>query len=260
MSAPGGIGYCAAAPLGERVGAGKSGHTDQAFRLRVVGLHLVVVDGPVDDVGIVDRAELGAGPEVDRAQAGELAVGVEAAAADRRRQVVHLAREQVVAVVLVAPVRAWFQERVGPEEVAAKELDLVVGDVAQRLVRRLEREQVIPALLEHDDRPTRGREHVCRSRARRPGTDDDGVAVAPSRPDRRLRRRCTRAVGRRRRSRSHASPSARGCRRTRVRRRHLRTRARTTTCEARVAHATAALERRHRRRRSPRRGRRDPSR
>ena len=58
---------------------------------------------------------------------------MEAAAADRRRQVVHLTREQVVAVLLVAPVRARLEERVGPEEVAAEEFDLVVRHVTERL-------------------------------------------------------------------------------------------------------------------------------
>src|SRR5207302_3984536 len=105
------------------------------------------------------------------------------AAADRRRQVVHLTREEAVAVVLVAPVRARFEQGVGPEEVAAEELDLVVGHVAERFVRRVEREQVVPALLEHDHRPPCRGEDVGRGRAGRPGADNDGVTVAHSGPD-----------------------------------------------------------------------------
>ena len=63
-----------------------------------------------------------------------------------------------------APERAGLEERVGAEEVALDELDLVVGEVAERAERRLELEEVVAALLEHDHRPARGGEHVGHGR------------------------------------------------------------------------------------------------
>ena len=86
-------------PRRERVGGVVAGHADGALGLGVVRLELVVVDRPVDDVGALDRSELGSGPEIDLAQARQLAVGVEAAAADRRREVVHVAGEDPIAVL-----------------------------------------------------------------------------------------------------------------------------------------------------------------
>ena len=50
---------------------------------------------------------------------------------------------------------------------AAEELDLVVRDVPERRERRVEREEVVAALLEHDHRPARAGEHVGRGRAGR---------------------------------------------------------------------------------------------
>ena len=83
---------------------------------------------------------------------------MEAAAADGRRQVVHLADVDAV-VASSARLRnvRGSSERVGAEEVAAGELDLVVRHVAERRERRLEVEQVVAALLEHDHRPARAR-------------------------------------------------------------------------------------------------------
>ena len=88
-----------------------------------------------------------------------------------------LAREQVVAVGVVAAVRARLEEGIGPEEVPAEELDLVVRDVAERTEGGVEGEEVVAALLEHDHRPARFGEHVGRGRAGRAGADDDRVAV-----------------------------------------------------------------------------------
>ena len=170
-------GVLARAPLGERVRAGEPGDADETFGVRVVRLELVVVDRPVDDVGTVDRTELGSRLEVDGAKARQLAIGVKAATADGRRQVVDLAREHTVAVVDGAAIRPRLEERIGSEEVAPKELDLVVRHVTERIERRVEREEMIAALLEHDHRPARAREHVGRGRTRRPGADDDRVAI-----------------------------------------------------------------------------------
>ncbi len=177
MSAPGGIGYGPLRHSANGFPRGVAGHADEALGLGVIGLHLVVVDGPVGDVGAVDRTELGPRFEVDGAKARELAVGVEPAAADGRREVVDLAGEEPVAVAFVAPVAAWFEERVGTEEVPAQRLDLVVRDVAQAGERLLERQEMVAPLLEHDHRPARAREHVGRGRPRGPRADDDGVAI-----------------------------------------------------------------------------------
>ena len=164
---------------GERVPPGTvgAGDADQPLRLGVERLEVVVGDGPVDDVGPVDRAVLGEEREVVLPEAGELAVGVDAAAADRRRQVVHVADEDAVAVRLVPSERAGLEPRVGTEEVALGELELVVGEVTERLERRVEREQVVAALLEHDHRPSRGGEHMGGGRPAGTAADDDGVAV-----------------------------------------------------------------------------------
>ena len=116
--------------------------------------------------------------EVDLAEARQLAVGVEAAAADGGRQVVHVADPEAVAVVVVVAVGARLEQRVRPEEVAAGELHLVVAHVPERTERRVEREEVVAALLEHDHRPTGLGEHVGRGRAAGPGADDHDVAVA----------------------------------------------------------------------------------
>ena len=154
-----------------------AGDPDHAFGLGVVGLHLVVVDGPVDDVRALDRTELGPGAEVDLAEARQLAVGVEAAAADGRGQVVHAPGEDPVAFGGAAAERPRFEERVGPEEVAEHQLELVVADMPERTERRIEREQVVRSLLEHDHRPPGRGEHLRDRRAGRPRPHDHGVAV-----------------------------------------------------------------------------------
>ena len=81
--------------------------------------------------------------EVHLAEPGQLPVGVEPAAADGGRQVVDPAGVDPVAVVDAVTERARLEERVGAEDVAAQELHLVVADVPERLVRRLEVEQVV---------------------------------------------------------------------------------------------------------------------
>ncbi len=168
------------APRRERVLGVVAGHPDRAFRGRVVRLELVVAEGPVGDLGPVDRAELRARVEVDLAEAGELAVGVEPATADGRREVVHLSGQESVAVGLAASEGARFEERVGAEVVATEELDLVVRHVAERLEWRVEREEVVAALLEHDHRPSRGGEHLGRGRPGRSGAHDHDVALRHS--------------------------------------------------------------------------------
>ena len=102
---------------------------------------------------------------------------MDAAAADGGRQVVHLAGQEPVAVGLGAAVGARLEQRVGAEQVAAERGDLVVGEVAERLVRRLERQQVVAALLEDDHRPAGRRQDLGDRGAAGAGADDDGVAV-----------------------------------------------------------------------------------
>ena len=87
----------------------------------------------------------------------------------------------MVAVGVGPPERPRLEERVGAEEVAAGELDLVVGEVALQLVRRLQVEQVIAPLLEHDDAPAGGGEHVGRGGATGTAADDDRVGVVTAR-------------------------------------------------------------------------------
>ena len=115
--------------------------------------------------------------EVVLTESRELAVGVEAAAADGRREAVDLAGEQPVAVSLGSTVRPRLGERIRPEEVATQELDLVVRQVAGRIERWLERDEVVAALLEDDHGPPGGGEHVGHRRPAGTRTDDDGIAI-----------------------------------------------------------------------------------
>ena len=91
MSAPGGIGYGSARHAANGFAPASPATPIGLLGRGVVRLHLVVVDRPVDELGALDRAGVAQRLEVRLAEAGELAVGVEAAAADRRREVVHLA-------------------------------------------------------------------------------------------------------------------------------------------------------------------------
>ncbi len=171
----------AGAPRGERVGLGVAGHADQALGLGVVGLEVGVrraASRPASAPSTGPRALEQV--EVLLPEAGQLAVGVGAAAADRRREVVHVAGEQAVAVGVAAAERAGLDQRVGPEEVALGELDLVVGELALQAVRRLEVEEVVAALLQDDDRPPGGGEDVGDGRAAGTAADDDGVGVEVS--------------------------------------------------------------------------------
>ena len=170
-------GYGTRAPRRERVGL-LARHADDPLDLGVVGLQVVVGEGPV---GHRRRPSLGAEggqqAEVVLAEAGELGVGVVAAAADGGGQRVDVADHQVVAVVGAAPVGAGLDQGVGAEQVAVDELDLVVGQVAERLVGRVQVEQVVAALLQHDHRPARLGQHLGHGRARRPRSHDHGIAV-----------------------------------------------------------------------------------
>ena len=60
----------AGAPRRERVRGVVARHADDPLGGRVVRLHLVVVDRPVDDVGVLDRPELAPRAEVLLAEAG----------------------------------------------------------------------------------------------------------------------------------------------------------------------------------------------
>ena len=190
----------------------------------VVRLQVVVADRPVDDVGSCRSAR---GPtrqlEVDRAKTRQLAVGVKARTADRRRHALFTSpvRMRSPSASLRMTVRARLEERIGPEEVPAEELDLVVRHVPERTVGLVEREQVVAALLQHDHRPAGRGEHVGRGRAGGAGADDHRVVVVGGISHGRVPlRRCSRAswtvAGE---ARSRPSRHRQCCRRTRVRRR-----------------------------------------
>ncbi len=152
---PGGHRVGAGPPGGERVGALAARDADGPLDLGVVRLELVVVERPVVDRGALLRAVGGEEPEVLLPEARHLAVGVGPAAPDRRRDGVHLADVRVLALVRRAAEGPRLDERVGPEEVARDELDLVVGVVARRLGQVVGVEQMVAALLHDDDGPAR---------------------------------------------------------------------------------------------------------
>ena len=114
-------------------------------------------------------------PEVLLAKARHLAVGVGAAAADARRNGVHLADVRVLAFVGVPAERPRLDQRVRAEEEALDELDLVVRVVARRPGHVVGVEQVVAALLHDDDRPAGTREHLGHGGAAGTRADDDGV-------------------------------------------------------------------------------------
>ena len=167
----------ARAPGRERVGSGLARRADQALGLGVVRLELGVVEGPVGQRGPVDRAPGAEQGEVLLTEAGQLAVGVGAAAAHRGREVVDVAGEQAVAVGLGAAERPGLDQRVRAQEVALGELDLVVGELTLQPVRRVQVEEVVATLLQDHHRPARGGEDVGEGRPARPAPDDDGVGV-----------------------------------------------------------------------------------
>ena len=197
------------APRSERVRGVVTGDADDPLGLGVVRLELVVVERPVDDVGTLERAELGAHAEVDLAKARQLAVSVEAPAADRRRQVVDGTGPDPVAVGFSPAVGARLEQGIGTEEVPELELQLVVADVPERPVRLVEREEVVRALLEHDDRPPALGEHLGRGRSRGARADDDRVAVGSGHAS---RTGTFRSSSRRRRARRRSAPPCPRCR------------------------------------------------
>ena len=161
----------------ERIGAVLAGDAEALLDRGVVRLEVVVGDGPVGHGRVVEGSSGRVEPEVLVAEAGQLGVGVDAAAADRDRQVVDLAGEEAVSVGLASTVGAGFEDRVGSQEVASGGGDLVVGEVAQRLVRWFEIDEVVAPLLQDDHRPPGRGEDLCRGGAAGARPDDDGVAV-----------------------------------------------------------------------------------
>ena len=166
------------APGLEGVDASLAGHSDETLGFGVAGLELAVIEGPVGEVRSVDRASLRQEAEIHLAEPGHLGVGVHGPSSDARREVVDLADQEMVAVVLGPPKGPWLEERVRTEEVPARELDLVVGEVPPESVRRLEVEQVVAPLLQHDDAPAGGGEDVGGRGPARSTANDDGVGVA----------------------------------------------------------------------------------
>ncbi len=163
------------APGGERVGTLAPGDPDGPLHLGVIGLELVVVERPVVDGRSILGTIGGAEPEVLLPEARHLAVGVGAATADGGRDGVHLAHVRVLPLVRRAAERPRLDQRVGAEEVAGDELDLVVGVVARRLGHVVGIEEMVAALLHDDDGPPGPGEHLGRRGAAGAGADDDGV-------------------------------------------------------------------------------------
>ena len=162
-------------PGRERVGALASRHADGPLHLGVVRLELVVVDRPVVDRRVLLRPVGGEESEVLLTEARHLAVGVRPATTDGGGDGVHLADVRVLPVVGRAPECARLDERIGPEEVAGDELDLVVGVVAGGLRRVVGVEQMVAPLLHDDHRPAGAGQHLGRRRTARSRPDDDGV-------------------------------------------------------------------------------------
>jgi hypothetical protein len=103
---------------------------------------------------------------------------VHAAAADGCRQVVDRADVLVVdTAVGGAPERAGLDERIGTEEVALGELQLVVREVVEQAVRVVEVDEVVAAPLEDADRPAGSGQYVGGGGAAGARPDDDGVEV-----------------------------------------------------------------------------------
>ena len=164
-------------PGGKGVGTRTAGHADRPLDLRVVRLQLLVVERPVVDCGALLRPVGGEEPEVLLPEAWHLAVGVRPAAADRRRDGVHLADVRVLTLLRRATEGPRLDERVRPEEVARHELDLVVGVVARGSRQVVGVEQMVASLLHDDDGPAGPGQHLGRRGAARARTDDDGLGA-----------------------------------------------------------------------------------
>ena len=165
------------APRRERVRARFPGDADELLGRRVVRLHLVVAERPVDEVATVDRAELGHESEVDLAEAGSLASAWKPAP------------PRPDGMLLTSPTwmrspseTEWRNVRgstrgSGPRKCRRACLISSFDRCAAQRERLLEIEQVVRALLEHDHRPTGLGEHVGCRRPGRTRPDDHRVAV-----------------------------------------------------------------------------------
>ena len=172
---PGCHGVGARPPGGKGVRTLPACHADGPLHLGVERLELVVVDGPVVDGRTLLRTVGGEEAEVLFPEARHLAVGVGSAAPDSRRDGVHLAHVRVLALVGGPAEGPRLDQRVGSEEVARDELDLVVRVVTCRPGHVVGVEQVVPPLLHDHHRPARPRQHLGRGGPAGPGPDDDGV-------------------------------------------------------------------------------------
>ena len=135
---PGGIGIRRAAPGGERVGAVLAGDAEQLLDRGVVGLQVVVLQRPVVDL----RRRRSARGRCSRWKSSSRKRGSLASACTPPPPTVdgRLLTSPTISrspSCGAAPVGAGLEQRVGAEQVPALG-DLVVGEVAQRLVRRLQ--------------------------------------------------------------------------------------------------------------------------
>src|ERR1700732_4653318 len=105
------------------MGARSAAHADGPLDFGVEGLHLVIGQRPIIDVGALLRAVVRAESEVLLPKPRHLAVSMDPATAHRGGDRVHLAHMGVLAVVSREPKGAWLDERIGTEEVAGQEFD-----------------------------------------------------------------------------------------------------------------------------------------
>jgi hypothetical protein len=158
---------------GQRPGAGRvaqrgrlrqlvdvAGHADQLLDLVVDRGDLVVVEGPVVDVGALDGAQQAALAEVDVPEPRRLGVPVDGAAAHGLGQVLHGAHVAGLGVGGVPAVGAGLGHRIGRGEAPAG-LELVareprpgdlLGEVVEPQVALVEHHDVVAGLGQHHGR------------------------------------------------------------------------------------------------------------
>src|SRR5690606_25811023 len=156
---------------------GQSRNADLPVHLRVVGLEILVGDGPVGERGSFRRTMERPLLEVDRSQPPEIAREVNAAAADVVRVAEASPLDDLRLLVFVLP------ERLGMSLASSPDESFVLGNGPFVVLEVLRSEP--RALLQHDDREACCREFLRDNTAGRSGPDDDEVN-RPTRGKRRL--------------------------------------------------------------------------
>jgi hypothetical protein len=155
-------------PRSRRIpGPREPGQADLPVDAGVVGLELLVGDGPVGEVGAGDRPEDAGLLEVDGAQTPEIAGEVHAAAADVVRVAEPAAGDELRLLVLAAPERLRMALPGSPHEtLVLVDVPFVVAEVPVLQVG---------ALLEHDHREAGAGQLPGHDAAGCPGPDDHEV-------------------------------------------------------------------------------------